>query len=138
MDRRRQRKPGIWKLCSTRDWLPGGNTCTVSRVGPSFRVGFDVLSLIAHIGQCIVSSPIQQRRIKKLREWYCAACLLCPCRSKPHCYREKYYSAIKDDPELHVKLTGSWETIVGELDTFRGFYFLSCTTLSNLVFSLHS
>jgi len=31
---------------------------------------------------------------------------------------EKYYSAIKDDPKLHVKLTGSWETIVGELDTF--------------------
>jgi len=31
---------------------------------------------------------------------------------------EKYYSAIKDDPNLHVKLTGSWETIVGELDTF--------------------
>jgi len=31
---------------------------------------------------------------------------------------EKYYTAIKDDPELHVKLTGSWETIVGEQDTF--------------------
>jgi len=31
---------------------------------------------------------------------------------------EKYYSAIKDDPKLHVKLTGSWETVVGELDTF--------------------
>jgi len=31
---------------------------------------------------------------------------------------EKYYSAIKDDPKLHVKLTGSWETVVGEQDTF--------------------
>lgn len=31
---------------------------------------------------------------------------------------EIYYTAIKDDPELHVKLTGSWETIVGEQDTF--------------------
>ncbi|KZT08669.1 NIPSNAP-domain-containing protein [Laetiporus sulphureus 93-53] len=31
---------------------------------------------------------------------------------------EKYYAAIKDDPELHVKLTGSWETIIGEQDTF--------------------
>ncbi|PCH34216.1 NIPSNAP-domain-containing protein [Wolfiporia cocos MD-104 SS10] len=31
---------------------------------------------------------------------------------------EEYYAAIKDDPELHVKLTGSWESIVGEQDTF--------------------
>jgi len=29
-----------------------------------------------------------------------------------------YYASIKDDPELHVKLTGSWETVVGEQDTF--------------------
>lgn len=32
--------------------------------------------------------------------------------------REEYYATIKDDPELHVKLTGSWETVVGEQDTF--------------------
>ena len=32
--------------------------------------------------------------------------------------REAYYTAIKDDPELHVKLTGSWETVVGEQDVF--------------------
>ncbi|TFY64924.1 hypothetical protein EVJ58_g2289 [Rhodofomes roseus] len=31
---------------------------------------------------------------------------------------EQYYSIIKDDPELHVKLTGSWETVLGEQDTF--------------------
>jgi len=31
---------------------------------------------------------------------------------------EKYYTALKDDPELHVKLTGSWETVVGDQDTF--------------------
>jgi len=31
---------------------------------------------------------------------------------------EMYYTGIKDDAELHVKLTGNWETIVGELDTF--------------------
>lgn len=31
---------------------------------------------------------------------------------------EKYYAAIKDDPRLHVKLTGSWETLVGSQDTF--------------------
>ncbi|KAH8099830.1 NIPSNAP-domain-containing protein [Cristinia sonorae] len=31
---------------------------------------------------------------------------------------EGYYATIKDDPELHVKLTGSWETVVGEQDTF--------------------
>jgi len=33
-------------------------------------------------------------------------------------FREKYYAGIKDDPELHVKLTGSWETLVGQQDTF--------------------
>lgn len=32
--------------------------------------------------------------------------------------RQDYYAAIKDDPSLHVKLTGSWETVVGEQDTF--------------------
>ena len=32
--------------------------------------------------------------------------------------REAYYTGIKDDPELHVKLTGSWETVVGEQDVF--------------------
>ncbi|TBU34385.1 NIPSNAP-domain-containing protein [Dichomitus squalens] len=31
---------------------------------------------------------------------------------------EAYYTAIKDDPELHVKLTGSWETVVGDQDVF--------------------
>ncbi|KAG8836398.1 hypothetical protein FRC17_003308 [Serendipita sp. 399] len=32
---------------------------------------------------------------------------------------EKYYNGLIDDPELHVKLTGSWETVIGpELDTF--------------------
>ncbi|PSR71079.1 hypothetical protein PHLCEN_2v13048 [Hermanssonia centrifuga] len=29
-----------------------------------------------------------------------------------------YYAAIKDDPELRVKLSGSWEVVVGEQDTF--------------------
>lgn len=31
---------------------------------------------------------------------------------------ERYYMGIKDDPELNVKLTGNWETIVGHQDTF--------------------
>ncbi|KAF5385325.1 hypothetical protein D9615_001196 [Tricholomella constricta] len=31
---------------------------------------------------------------------------------------ETYYLGIKDDPKLHVKLTGSWETVVGEQDSF--------------------
>ncbi|KAI1782696.1 NIPSNAP-domain-containing protein [Ganoderma leucocontextum] len=31
---------------------------------------------------------------------------------------EAYYTAIKDDPELHVKLSGSWETVIGEQDVF--------------------
>jgi hypothetical protein len=31
---------------------------------------------------------------------------------------EKYYTGIKDDPRLHVKLTGSWEVVVGKQDTF--------------------
>lgn len=33
---------------------------------------------------------------------------------------ERYYAGIKDDPRLHVKLTGSWETLVGNQDTFGG------------------
>lgn len=37
-------------------------------------------------------------------------------------FREKYYAGIKDDPQLHVKLTGSWETVVGQQDTFGMFF----------------
>lgn len=31
---------------------------------------------------------------------------------------KQYYTGIKDDPALKVKLTGSWETMVGDQDTF--------------------
>jgi len=31
---------------------------------------------------------------------------------------ERYYTGIKADSRLHVKLTGNWETLVGEQDTF--------------------
>lgn len=31
---------------------------------------------------------------------------------------EQYYRGIQEDPELQVKLTGNWETLVGEQDTF--------------------
>ncbi|KAL5495127.1 hypothetical protein ACEPAI_589 [Sanghuangporus weigelae] len=31
---------------------------------------------------------------------------------------EEYYTGIKSDPELRIKLTGAWETIVGENDIF--------------------
>ncbi|KAI6012399.1 NIPSNAP-domain-containing protein [Pisolithus orientalis] len=31
---------------------------------------------------------------------------------------ENYYAGIKSDPRLHVKLTGSWETLVGDQDVF--------------------
>ena len=31
---------------------------------------------------------------------------------------ERYYAGIKDDPRLHVKLTGGWETLVGNQDKF--------------------
>lgn len=33
-------------------------------------------------------------------------------------HREEYYTGIIGDPELHVKLSGSWETLIGEQDTF--------------------
>ena len=47
-------------------------------------------------------------------------------------YREKYYMGLINDPELHVKLTGSWETIVGpELDTFRTYQNLHHHCLSS-------
>lgn len=31
---------------------------------------------------------------------------------------ERFYAGIRSDSNLHVKLTGSWEVIVGEMDTF--------------------
>lgn len=38
--------------------------------------------------------------------------------------REKYYTGIKSDSNLKVKLTGSWETMIGDNDLF-GSTFLS-------------
>lgn len=32
--------------------------------------------------------------------------------------RERYYKGIQEDSKLSVKLTGNWETIVGDQDTF--------------------
>jgi hypothetical protein len=35
---------------------------------------------------------------------------------------EKYYTGLIADPNLHVKLTGSWQTTIGpELDSFGWF-----------------
>jgi hypothetical protein len=31
---------------------------------------------------------------------------------------ERYYSNARNDPQLGVKLTGSWQVVVGELDTY--------------------
>ena len=47
---------------------------------------------------------------------------------------EKYYAGIKDDTRLHVKLTGSWETLVGEQDVFGDYPYLPLIQL--LIFSL--
>lgn len=35
-----------------------------------------------------------------------------------HVYRERYYKGILGDSRLGVKLTGNWETLVGDQDTF--------------------
>ncbi|KAG6873207.1 hypothetical protein C0995_001561 [Termitomyces sp. Mi166 len=35
-----------------------------------------------------------------------------------HSYSETYYLGIKNDSKLNAKLTGSWEIVVGEQDTF--------------------
>ena len=33
-------------------------------------------------------------------------------------YRERYYTGLRGDAGLRIKLTGNWETIIGEQDTF--------------------
>jgi hypothetical protein len=47
--------------------------------------------------------------------------LLCPSAA----HSEKYFTSLIQDPSFKVKLSGSWETVVGELDTFGGFPMLS-------------
>lgn len=64
------------------------------------------------------SAPGQARSVRRVQEGcvseygHCILLILSPFHSK------RFYTAIKDDPELQVKLTGSWETLVGEQDTF--------------------
>jgi hypothetical protein len=43
---------------------------------------------------------------------------LLSCRVTEGVIREEHYGALLANPDLHVKLTGSWETTVGTLDTF--------------------
>jgi hypothetical protein len=31
---------------------------------------------------------------------------------------ERYYTGLRDDPELQIKLSGNFEALVGEQDTF--------------------
>lgn len=33
---------------------------------------------------------------------------------------EEFYTSLANNPEYDMKLTGSWEVVVGELDTFCG------------------
>lgn len=33
-------------------------------------------------------------------------------------HSERYYTGLRDDPELRIKLSGNFEAIVGEQDTF--------------------
>lgn len=49
-------------------------------------------------------------------------------------FSEKYYAGIKDDTRLHVKLTGSWETLVGGQDVFGDHHCL--LLIQFLMFSL--
>lgn len=35
-----------------------------------------------------------------------------------HVCSERYYKGIQEDSRLGVKLTGNWETLVGDQDTF--------------------
>lgn len=52
---------------------------------------------------------------KQLR--MCSEFLL-PTRFSIDVISEQYYRGIQEDPELKVKLTGNWETLIGDQDTF--------------------
>ena len=53
-------------------------------------------------------------------------------RHRVLCGSEDYYATVKDDPSLHVKLTGSWEIVVGEQDTFGTRFWPRLLSLSAL------
>lgn len=65
--------------------------------------------------QPTVSNLIKLRSIKMRRR--CQTVVLKNVLQS-HSYSETYYLGIKNDPTLNAKLTGSWETLVGEQDTF--------------------
>jgi hypothetical protein len=41
-----------------------------------------------------------------------------PCFESVFLFREEYYTKLARDPTFKVKLTGSWETLIGPLDNF--------------------
>lgn len=51
--------------------------------------------------------------------------------------REKYYVGLKNDSELHVKLTGSWQTLIGDLDTFGEENILNPANYNNYMIPVH-
>jgi hypothetical protein len=36
----------------------------------------------------------------------------------PRAHSEEYFAGLAKDPSLKVKLTGSWETLIGPVDNF--------------------
>lgn len=89
---------------------------TASRVKKRTRVSAR-FCLTACILQFTKLSPKQLTSIKLQRKRTSLSCTR-RCFKGINLFREKYYAGIKDAPELHVKLTGSWETLVGQQDTF--------------------
>lgn len=46
---------------------------------------------------------------------------------------EKFYAGIIEDSDLKVKLTGAWEVIVGELDTFGELCATQCRLMLTII-----
>ncbi|KAJ7293060.1 hypothetical protein C8J57DRAFT_1268007 [Mycena rebaudengoi] len=70
------------------------------------QAGEDVLQHSRLVGRGKYIHGIEVHRVKpdKTEEYKKAA--------------EKYYLGVKNDPDLRTKLTGNWEVIIGEQDTF--------------------
>ena len=121
-DRPKPRRLARLRPSGTRRLSLGESTFTDSRVSrwsgllrPTVESGTDV----AHRPTAHKVKPDQVEAYKK-------AASVIHCFSR-HCeelilisskHREEYYTGIIKDPELCTKLSGSWETLVGEQDTF--------------------
>ena len=115
MDPRWLKKRAMCRLFSIPNWLPEESTSMALKVSWTLLLELPIHWLRVP-SQLIKWNQVLWTSIREQRMYLIYT--FQHSDTKSWSYSASYYATVKDDPELHVKLTGSWETLIGEQDTF--------------------